>query len=106
MGLEYANLARIWWALLAVPIIVLFILRVRLRRRQVATLLFWDQLLQRASAPCVVAAAAELSRFAVATRIFGVVGGSVGRSALGLAEKRCPADCVRGGQLREHVRPR
>lgn len=46
MGLEYANLARMWWALLAIPIIILFILRVRLRRRQVPTLLFWDQLLK------------------------------------------------------------
>jgi hypothetical protein len=46
MGLEFANLARAWWALLAVPIIVLFILKIRLRRRQVATLLFWDQLMQ------------------------------------------------------------
>lgn len=46
MGLEYASLARMWWALLAIPIILLFILKIRLRRRQVATLLFWDQLLQ------------------------------------------------------------
>ncbi|WP_164103465.1 vWA domain-containing protein [Candidatus Laterigemmans baculatus] len=33
------------WGLLAVPIIALFILRVRLRREPVSTLLFWDQLL-------------------------------------------------------------
>ena len=45
MPFEYANLAGLWWALLAVPIILLFVLKVRLRRRQVATLLFWDQLL-------------------------------------------------------------
>jgi hypothetical protein len=31
---------------LAIPIIVMFILRVRLRRRQVATLLFWNQLFE------------------------------------------------------------
>ncbi len=31
---------------MAVPIILLFILKIRLRRRQVATLLFWDQLMQ------------------------------------------------------------
>lgn len=46
MPVEYASLARLWWALLAIPIILLFILRVQLRRRQVATLLFWDQLLK------------------------------------------------------------
>lgn len=34
------------WALLALPIIALFILRVRLRRLPVSTLLFWDQLMQ------------------------------------------------------------
>jgi hypothetical protein len=31
---------------LAIPIILLFILKIRLKRRQVATLLFWDQLMQ------------------------------------------------------------
>ena len=46
MPLELANSAGLWWALLAIPIIALFILKVRLRRRQVSTLLFWDQLLQ------------------------------------------------------------
>ena len=42
--LEFADPSRFWWALLAIPITVMFILRVRLRRRQVATLLFWNQL--------------------------------------------------------------
>ena len=46
MPLELANPTRLWWALLAIPIIALFILRVRLRRRQVSTLLFWDQLFE------------------------------------------------------------
>ncbi len=46
MPFEFASLFRLWWALLAVPIILLFILRVRLRRKPVATLLFWDQLLK------------------------------------------------------------
>lgn len=45
--LEFANPARFWWALLAVPIILLFVLRIRLRRRQVSTLLFWDQLFEQ-----------------------------------------------------------
>lgn len=34
------------WGLLALPIIALFILRVRLRREPVSTLLFWDQLME------------------------------------------------------------
>ena len=42
---ELADPARGWWALLAIPIIALFVLRVRLRRRPVTTLLFWQQLL-------------------------------------------------------------
>ena len=46
MPVEFASLLRLWWALLAVPIVLLFILRVRLRRKPVATLLFWDQLLK------------------------------------------------------------
>ena len=43
--LEFADPTRFWWGLLAIPIIALFILRVRLRRRRVSTLLFWEQLL-------------------------------------------------------------
>lgn len=35
------------WLLAAVPIIVFYILKTRLRRRQVSTLLFWDQLFQQ-----------------------------------------------------------
>ncbi len=33
-----------WWLLAAIPIIVFYILRTRLRQQPVATLLFWDQL--------------------------------------------------------------
>lgn len=44
--LELADPSKSWWALLAIPVIVLFILKVRLRRRPISTLLFWDQLLE------------------------------------------------------------
>ncbi|MFO7902645.1 MAG: VWA domain-containing protein [Pirellulaceae bacterium] len=42
--LEFANPAAWWWALLALPIIGLYILKVRLRRVPATTLLFWNQL--------------------------------------------------------------
>jgi hypothetical protein len=42
--LEFANPGGWWWLLLAVPIALLYILKIRLRRQRVSTLLFWDQL--------------------------------------------------------------
>lgn len=44
--IELANPSRLAWGLLAIPVIVMFILRNRLRRRTVSTLMFWDQLLE------------------------------------------------------------
>ncbi len=42
--LQFANPIG-WWAVaLAVPIVLLYVLRTRLRRQQVPTLLFWDQI--------------------------------------------------------------
>ena len=42
--IEFANPLGWWWAALAVPIIALYILKVRLRRQRVSTFLFWDRL--------------------------------------------------------------
>ncbi|GAB5404874.1 MAG: BatA and WFA domain-containing protein [Aureliella sp.] len=42
--LDFANPMQFWWALAAVPIIALYILKVRLRRVPVSTLLFWNEL--------------------------------------------------------------
>ena len=42
--LEFANPFGWWWAALAIPILLLYILKIRLRRQPVSTLLFWDQL--------------------------------------------------------------
>ena len=42
--LEFANPSGWWWLALAIPILLLYILKIRLRRQQVPTLLFWDQL--------------------------------------------------------------
>lgn len=42
--LEFANLSGWWWAALAIPILLLYILKIRLRRQSVSTLLFWDRL--------------------------------------------------------------
>jgi hypothetical protein len=42
--LEFANPIGWWWAALAIPILLLYILKIRLRRQPVSTLLFWDQL--------------------------------------------------------------
>jgi hypothetical protein len=41
---EIANPMFAWWAALTVPIVLIYILKVRLRRRPVSTLLFWNQL--------------------------------------------------------------
>ncbi|MCC6511635.1 MAG: BatA and WFA domain-containing protein, partial [Pirellulaceae bacterium] len=41
--LEFANPMGMWWAALAVPIVLLYVLKVRLRRQQVSTFLFWDK---------------------------------------------------------------
>jgi hypothetical protein len=42
--LEFANPIAWWAALLALPIVVLYILKTRMRRQQVSTLLFWDRI--------------------------------------------------------------
>jgi len=42
--LEFANPSGWWWLALAIPVLLLYILKIRLRRQQVPTLLFWDQL--------------------------------------------------------------
>ncbi len=42
--LEFANPSGWWWLALAIPILLLYILKIRLRRQQVPTLLFWDRL--------------------------------------------------------------
>ncbi|QDT02597.1 hypothetical protein K227x_09750 [Rubripirellula lacrimiformis] len=41
-----ASPERMWWLWIAIPIIGFYILKTRLRRRSVATLLFWDQLFE------------------------------------------------------------
>ncbi|MEM8735578.1 MAG: BatA and WFA domain-containing protein [Planctomycetota bacterium] len=42
--LDFASPINWWWALLALPIVGLYILKVRLRRVPASTLLFWNQL--------------------------------------------------------------
>ncbi len=42
--LEFANPVGWWWAWLALPILGFYILKIRLRRQSVTTLLFWDRL--------------------------------------------------------------
>jgi hypothetical protein len=42
--LEFANPSGWWWAAIVIPIVLLYILKIRLRRQTVATLLFWDRL--------------------------------------------------------------
>jgi hypothetical protein len=41
--LEFANPIGWWWAAIALPIIGFYILKVRLRRQPVSTMLFWDK---------------------------------------------------------------
>ena len=42
--LEFANPGGWWWVGLAIPIALLYILKIRLRKQPVSTLYFWDQL--------------------------------------------------------------
>ncbi|MGV3486443.1 MAG: vWA domain-containing protein [Planctomycetaceae bacterium] len=42
--MNLASPDRLIWLLIAIPIVLLYILRTRLRKKSVATLLFWDQL--------------------------------------------------------------
>lgn len=42
--IEFANPAGWWWAFIALPIIAFHMLRVRVKRQPVSTLLFWDRL--------------------------------------------------------------
>ncbi len=42
--MEFASPQRLVWLAVAIPIVVLYVLRTRLRKQPVSTLLFWDQL--------------------------------------------------------------
>lgn len=44
--MQFAVPTALWWGLLAVPIIILYILKVRLRRVPVSTSMFWDQVFE------------------------------------------------------------
>jgi len=41
---EFASPLLAWWAAITIPIVLIYIIKVRLRRRPVSTLLFWNQL--------------------------------------------------------------
>ena len=41
--IEFANPVGWWWAAIALPIVAFYILKVRLRRQSVSTMLFWDR---------------------------------------------------------------
>jgi hypothetical protein len=43
-GFDFANPIGWWWAALAIPVLLLYVLKIRLRRQPVSTLLFWDKL--------------------------------------------------------------
>ena len=44
--MNFAAPAMLWWLLLAVPVVALYVLKVRLRRVPVSTLMFWDRVYQ------------------------------------------------------------
>ncbi len=44
--MEFANLSGLLWGLLAVPIVVFYILKIRLRRAPVSTVMFWAQVFE------------------------------------------------------------
>src|SRR5205823_11727921 len=44
MNLAYPGM--LWWALLAVPVVIFYILKIRLRRIPVSTVIFWQQIFE------------------------------------------------------------
>ena len=44
--MNFAAPTMLWWLLLAVPVVALYVLKVRLRRVPVSTLMFWDRVYQ------------------------------------------------------------
>ena len=44
--MNFAAPSMLWWLLLAVPVVLLYVLKVRLRRVPVSTLMFWDRVYQ------------------------------------------------------------
>ena len=44
--MEFGNLTGLLWGLLAIPIVIFYILKIRLRRVPVATVMFWDQVFE------------------------------------------------------------
>ncbi|MHC4398539.1 MAG: vWA domain-containing protein [Planctomycetota bacterium] len=42
--MELGNLSGLLWGLLAIPVVILYILKIRLRRAPVSTVMFWDQI--------------------------------------------------------------
>jgi hypothetical protein len=44
--MEFANPTALFWGLLAIPIVIFYILKIRLRRVPVSTVMFWDQIFE------------------------------------------------------------
>ena len=44
--MNFAVPAAFWWAALAVPIVVFYILKIRMRRIPVSTIMFWQQVFE------------------------------------------------------------
>lgn len=44
--MQFGSLTAFWWALLAVPVVVFYILKIRLRRVPVSTVMFWNQIFE------------------------------------------------------------
>ena len=44
--MEFGNPSGLLWGLLAIPIVIFYILKIRLRRVPVSTVMFWDQVFE------------------------------------------------------------
>ncbi len=100
--MSLVNPAALLLAGLALPIIVFYILKIRLRRFPVSTLLFWQQIFEEKKPQVPFSEAAASAFAAVAARLSGFPGLRSGGPDFSVAAGTGAAAGAGGGQLLEH----
>ncbi len=80
--MNFANPSSLLWAGLAVPIVIFYILKIRLRRVPVSTILFWQQIFEEKQPRAHLAAAAAPALPVGAARVPVLAGPGAGRAVL------------------------
>ena len=95
-AMNFANPAALWWALLAVPIVVFYILKIRLRREPVSTIIFWRQIFHEKQPRSIWQHLRHLTSLALQLAFLALLVGGVVKPLLNWQTKNPPAPGASG----------